>query len=298
MLSYIKSKAIWFVAAASIFAACEKPDYEFGAIKTPTDLNITTEIVGADANHPEGDGTGNVVITTSANNALTYNIDFGDGTTKVVPSGKLTYKYSRPGTYEYTITANAVGTAGVMSTVSKKIKVFVSFVIPTDIIAGLTNGSSKTWVSARDVPGHFGVGPADAFGPIWYAAAPNERSECAYDDEVTFIKDANNNISMSINNKGQSFSIGAASAFYGFGGGDACYDINAGQAKELAFMDATSGSTTQNSTRIQFTVPGNGIVIFGTGGTTYEILKVTETELHLRNIGIDGNSWYQILKAK
>ncbi len=290
-------KTLLFAAAIGI-AGCEKPDYEFGSIKTPTDLDITTEVAGADAANPDGNGTGNVVITTTANNAITYNIDFGDGTTRVVPSGKINYKYSRPGTYEYTITANAVGTGGAITTLSKKVKVFVSFVIPTDIITGLTGGSSKTWVSANETPGHFGVGPVDAYAPIWYAAAPNERSPCAYDDEVTFTKDANNNISMTIDNKGQSFAIGAAAAFYGFGGGDACFNIDATATRQLAFMDATSGSTPANSTRIQFTVPGNGIIVFGTGGTTYEILKLTDTEVHLRNIGIDGNSWYQVLKAK
>ena len=103
---------------------------------------------------------------------------------------------------------------------------------------------------------------------------------------------------MSINNKGASFSIGAASAFYGFGGGDACYAMSTGGNKQLAFMDATSASTTANSTRIQFTVPGNGIINFGTGGVTYEILSFTPTTIHLRNIGIDGNSWYQKLKVK
>jgi hypothetical protein len=45
-------------------------------------------------------------------------------------------------------------------------------------------------------------------------------------------------------------------------------------------------------------VPGNGIINFGTGGTTYEILSASATSIHLRNIGADGNSWYQKLKAK
>lgn len=63
-------------------------------------------------------------------------------------------------------------------------------------------------------------------------------------------------------------------------------------------MDATSASTSANSTRIQFVVPGNGIVNFGTGGTTYEILSISTNNINIRNIGIDGNAWYQKLKAK
>ena len=40
------------------------------------------------------------------------------------------------------------------------------------------------------------------------------------------------------------------------------------------------------------------LIIFGTGGTTYEITAVSPTTITLRNIGIDGNAWYQKLKVK
>ena len=63
-------------------------------------------------------------------------------------------------------------------------------------------------------------------------------------------------------------------------------------------MDATSASTPAISTRIQFTVPGNGIINAGVGSTTYEILSISGTNVHLRTIGADGNAWYQKLKVK
>ena len=180
----------------------------------------------------------------------------------------------------------------------KKIKVFVAFEIPVAIVQFLTNGSSKIWVTDKAAPGHFGVGAADGFTPNYYAATPNSREPCAYDDEISFSKDANNNISMTIDNKGQSFSIGAAAAYYGFSGGDNCFNISTVGTKKLSFMDATSSSTTANSTRIQFEVPGNGIINFGTGGNTYEILSISASNINLRNIGIDGNAWYQKLTTK
>lgn len=298
MIVNIKSIVLFFFAALIGFSSCKKNDYSFGDIKTPTGLTLTTAIAGVDATNPNGNGTGNVSITAKASFALTYNIDFGDGTTKVVPSGTITHKYSNPGTYDYTITVNVVGTGGSISTLSKKITVFVAFEIPAAILQNLTNGSSRVWITDNDAPGHFGVGPSAEFSPIWYAAPPNTREACAYDDEITFSKDANNRVFMSINNKGQSFSIGASSTFYGFGGGDGCYPVNTGGSKQLAFMDATSGSTSAVSTMIQFMVPGNGIINFGTGGTVYEILSISNTTINLRNIGIDGNSWYQKLKVK
>lgn len=277
---------------------CKKPDYSFGTIKTPTGLALSAVVEGVDASNPNGNGTGNVAINVTATDALSYKVDYGDGRTQVLPSGAINYKYTNPGLNEYTITVNAIGTGGAISTISKKVKVFVAFQIPAEIVAALTNGSSKIWVTNKEAVGHFGVGPNDQFAAIWYEAGPNTREPCAYDDEITFSKDANNNVFMEIANKGESFSIGASTSFYGFAGGDGCYAINTGGKKKLIFMNATSGSTPAVSSGIQFTVPGNGIINFGTGGTTYEILSYTNGTIHLRNIGADGNAWYQKLKVK
>lgn len=299
MLTNKKSFLITLLITLVGLSACKKAEYNIGDIKTPSGLVLTTVIQGVDAGNPNGNGTGKVNISVTAANAITYKIDFGDGTApQMVPSGVITYRYGNPGTTNYTITVNAIGTAGAMSTISKPVKVFVNFVIPATILQNLTNGSSKVWITDHDAPGHFGVGPNDQFSPIWYSATPNSREACAYDDDITFSKDANDNVKMSINNKGASFSIGAATAFYGFAGGDGCYAINTGGLKSLIFMNATSASTPAQSTRIQFSVPGNGIINFGTGGTVYEIISISDTQIHLRNIGIDGNSWYQKLIKK
>jgi hypothetical protein len=208
------------------------------------------------------------------------------------------HKYTTTGTNTYTITVNAIGTGGAMSTLSKQVTLFVAFTVPADILQNLTNGSSRIWVTDKDAGGHFGVGPNTGFSPDLYSAPPNSREACAYDDEITLSKDAAGKVFMTVDNKGASFSTGAATAFYGLSGGDNCYSLNAGGSKQLSFMTATSGSTSANSRQVEFIVPGNGIINFGTGGTKYEILSITETTLHLRNIGIDGNAWYQKLKVK
>lgn len=298
MRLYKKIIASILVLSVLCFVSCKKQEFSIGDLVNPTEQTLTTLVVGLDATNPFGNGTGRVTITTTAKNALGYRIDFGDGTTQMVPTGVITYKYTNPGTFEYNVTVNAIGTAGIISTITKKIKVFVNFQIPADILLNITNGASKVWVTDKNAGGHFGVGPNSEFSPIWYAASPNSREPCAYDDEITFSKDANDNVFMSINNKGASFSIGAATTFYGFGGGDGCYPINTGGNKKLSFSDAASASTPAQSTRIQFFVPGNGIINFGTGGVVYEILSMSDTQMHLRNIGADGNSWYQKLIKK
>ena len=299
MINNIKSITLIALALLIGFSSCKKESYTFGDIKTPAGLILTTAIAGVDASNPNGNGTGNVVITTTSSNAITYNIDFGDGKTQLVPSGTLTYKYTNPGTAEYTITVNAIGKAGTPSTISKKIKVFVAFEIPSAIVTALTNGASKTWVCDKDASGHIGIGDAAVFEPAWYTADPNSKNPSLYDDEITFTKDALGNISMLVDNKGTSFIWGDAVSYYGFSGAESAYALSTTGSKKLSFMDATSGASAAISTRIQFVVPGNGVINFATGGNTYEILSISSTNVYLRNIGLGGwNAWYQKLKAK
>ncbi|BAU52530.1 PKD domain-containing protein [Mucilaginibacter gotjawali] len=287
-----------FLFMLMAFISCKKEIYSFGSLQAPSGLGLNAVVSGADSNNPNGSGSGEVTISITAANAIKYKIDFGDGTSQIVPTGNIVYKYSTPGTNVYTITVNAIGTGGSISTITKEVTVFTAFTIPTDIVQDLTNGSSQVWITDAGAVGHVGVGPAGTFSPDYYAATPNSRAACQYDDEITFSKDANGNISMTINNMGQSFLIAASTSFYGQSGGDGCYDVTLSGAKQLTFMNATSGSTSAVSTGIQFMVPGNGLVNFGTGGNTYEILAITPTTLYLRNIGIDGNAWYQKLKVK
>jgi hypothetical protein len=295
-LTYILS----FVGVVVItIIACKKTDYSFGKIKTPTNLTITATVQGVDATHPTGDGSGNVTITATASDALTYKIYFGNGDSVLTTSGTVTHKYTTLDTNLYTISVNAIGTGGAISTMTQQVKVLYTFQIPADIMAALTNDASAVWMIHKDTTGHFGVGPNSTFSADYYKANPNEKPTCAYDDEITFKKEGPNSISMTVDNKGESFLISASFGFYGVSGNaDGCFSISTGGTKSISFGAATSGSGPANSTGIQFTVPGNGIVDFGTGGSTYEILSLSSGIMSIRNIGIDGNAWYQILKMK
>lgn len=298
MLKNTKSIIAIFLFTGTLLSACKKQEYSFGELVAPKDVTLTTVITGATTAAPTGNGTGEVSISSTASNVITYKVDYGDGLTEIVSSGVVKHKYTEPGTRDYTISVNAVGTGGLVSTVSKKIRVFVDFQIPSNILDALTGGATKIWVSDKGASGHFGVGEPGLFFSNYYTADPNTREAYAYDDEVTFEKDATNNIYMTVNNKGASFSIGAATSFYGFSGGDGSYPINTGGRKKLGFSNATSASTASNSTRIQFAVPGNGIIVFGTGGVTYEIIAITTTTITLRNLSADGLAWYQKLTVK
>ena len=300
MKKTILSTLVLLIGVTICIISCKKADYTFGKIITPGNLVVTTAIQGAGSSAPTGDGSGNITVTATATNALAYKIYFGNGDSVLTSTGVVNYKYTVLDTNTYTITVNAIGTGGASSTLSKQVSILYKFQIPDIIVADLTGGSSKNWAVAKDTTGHFGVGPSSTFTPDYYAATPDSRSSftCSYNGIITFTKAGANTITAVDNNQGSSFLIGASTAFYGTSGGDGCYVINTSDVKSLGFSGANTGSNSSNSTGIQFSVPGNGIINYGTGATTYEILKITPTIIVLRDIGSDGNAWYQILRAQ
>jgi hypothetical protein len=297
MKKHINYILLFVIAASMLFGACKKTDYKFGAIKTPSTPVIMPTIQGA-ATNATGDGSGKIKLAVSATNALAYKIYWGDGDSSLVNTDTTSHNYIKLDTNTYTITVNAIGTGGAMSTAAKQIKVLYLFQIPDAVMTMITNNSSKHWMSAKETAGNFGVGPIGTFTPDYYSAGPGQEPSCAYDDVITFTQTGANSISINVNNQGSSFLIAASTAFYGQSGPDGCYVINTGGTKALSFYGASSGSSASNSTGIEFSVPGNGIVDFGTGAVSYEILSVTSTTIQLRDVGIDGNAWYQILQAQ
>lgn len=296
MKTIVKSFSLFAIGCLTLLSACKKEEYSFGELKNPSGLALTTTLQGAATATPNGDGSGNVSITLAASNVINFKVDFGDGQTQIVSPGTLVHQYANPGTFEYTITVTANGKGGAVSNLSKKITVLRLFNIPTAIMTGLTGGTSKIWIADKDAWGHIGVGPATSFYPEWYGAAANSRTAAEYDDELTFSKTGANSISLVLDNKGNTFIIPDYAGYYSLAGG--MNTLNTTGTKALAFTDATSNTTTANSTRIKFTVPGHGLLSWGVGTSTYEIMEITATTLFVRSIGADGNAWYQKFKVK
>ena len=286
---------LFAIAASLLIGGCKKTDYKFGSIKTPSGIVITPTIQGASAN-PTGDGSGKVKISLTATNAISYKILWGDGDSSLTSLDTASHIYTTLDTNLYTITVNAIGTGGAISTLSKQIKVLYEFPIPADVMTAFTGGSTKTWVPYADTVANFGVGPAAGFTPDYYAAQPNEKPACAYDGSVVFTKTGTSSMTINVDNNGSSFLIGAATAFYGQSGGDGCYVVTTVSTLPISFSGANTGGG--SSPGFQFKVPGNGLIGFGTGGTTYQVTFLSNHTMILRNIGSDGNAWYQILKAQ
>jgi len=180
--------------------SCTNTTYTLGDLTAPTGLTITAEIVGATTGSPTGDGSGDIKITITAKDALSYKVDY-DANTPLdlvyLPTGSITKKYTTLGLNTYRITAVVYGKGGTSSTTTKDVTVRSDFTPNPSIVSNLTGGTTKTWVVDKSVAGQLGVGPWSntSSWPEWWAAGVNEKVACCncfYTSTFTFAKVASN----------------------------------------------------------------------------------------------------------
>jgi len=176
-----------FILLAFLFSSCQEDDVPVGEIITPSNIQVTVDIVGADASNPNGDGSGTVNFSATADNAITYTYVF-NGTAESSPSGTKSYDFSVTGLSTYTVTVIAVGTGGVSSSTSVEVEVLVLYEPPVELITMLTTGS---WRIKSEAQGHFGLGPVGDTEPsAFFAAPPNDKATVGmYDDRYIFNVD-------------------------------------------------------------------------------------------------------------
>ncbi len=98
----------------TVFTSCSK-----GSVTQPEPVAPSNLVVTAVS---QADSSGNVNFTATATNASTYEYDFGNGVSQLVPSGVITYRYPASGTYTVNVVAkNAAG-----KSVSKSVVVTVA----------------------------------------------------------------------------------------------------------------------------------------------------------------------------
>ena len=102
----MKKLTILLPAFFIIWVSCSKKDAATAPV-APSNLSISAVV--------STDSSGNVTFTFSADNAVSYNFDFGNNIKQQDNTGNLVYKYPFSGTY--TVTVTAVGSGG--QTISK-----------------------------------------------------------------------------------------------------------------------------------------------------------------------------------
>ncbi|MFV5703772.1 hypothetical protein ACM55F_18085 [Flavobacterium sp. XS2P12] len=304
-----------FIVALT-FISCNEEEYSLGELSAPANVVINAEVVGVDAAHPNGDGSGSVKISVTGDNALSYKIDY-DANTPLdlvyLPTGMTTKKYTSVGVNTYRITVVAFGKGGSSTNVTKDVTVRSDFTVAPEIVTALTNNASKTWVVDKSVAGHIGVGPWNvaSIRPEWWAGGVNEKAasaNCFYTATFTFAKvAASGTYSLQVATPDGAFTkTGSLTTLPGIpGSGDeGCYNYGGGTSA-FSFIPASSGApvvitNADNSTSTQTSILLSGVDTFigyGAVQKEYEILVITPTYLYVRVQGTEtGNAWYLKLK--
>jgi len=305
-----------FIVMTLTLVSCSEEEYHLADMKAPTNIVINTEVVGQDADHPDGDGSGKVNFSISADNALSYKIDY-DANTSVdlvyLANRKGSKKYTTEGVHTYTVTAVVYGAGGTSSSLTKDVTVRSDFTAPPEVITALTNDGTKTWVVDQSVPGHFGVGPWDvnSIKPEWWSAPVDAKvteAPCFYTATFTFTKvAATGAYELTVATPTGAFTkTGSLTTLPGIpaSGAEGCYDYPGGTSA-FSFASASTGvpaepSSDSNSPSTQVSILLSGVNTFigyGAVQKEYEILVIDENYLYLRMQGTEtGNAWYLKMK--
>lgn len=301
-----------FILLASLFIGCQKDDYSLGDLSAPTNLVIDTEIVGQDGTNPNGDGSGEVKITATANNVMTYKIGYNDITDLTTPvefsnvaGGIITKKFTSVGLHTYRITVIAYGRGGTSTIATKDVEVVSNFSPTPEIVTYLTNDASKSWIVDKSVPGHFGVGPFQGeVTPIWWSAAINEKEACCpcfYTSTFTFTKVSASAYSIQVATPDGAFTkTGSLASIPGIpaSGDEGCWAYGGGSGA-FSFVPASSGiAASAPSTQTSILLSGSTTFIgYGALQKEYEIMVINANYMYLRVQGTEtGNAWYIKLK--
>lgn len=291
--------------------SCKKDKYNMGVLTAPTDVVINTTIVGQDATHPNGDGSGDVIISLTGKNVLAYKINYDaarGAQMNFLTKSTVTKKYTTVGVNTYRITVVAYGAGASTTTVTKEVTLRSDFTPDPQIVTALTGTGSKTWSVNKDIPGHFGVGPWDpkSVTPSWWSAAPNEKLACCncfYTANFTFTKNTDGTFKLTVASPNGAFTkTGAlAGGLPGIpaGGDEGCYNYGGGSSSFSFVPSGSNVDASAPSTKTAIQLAGNNTYIgYGAVLKEYEILSITETSLYLRVQGTEtGNAWYLKLKS-
>jgi len=287
----IKKYIIVFLCLGLI--ACQDDDQQFGELVAPSNLTVEAQVIGANEESPDGDGSGEVNFKVSADNAITYRFLFGDNTDEMVPSGEILKTYNSTGTF--TVTIVAFGKAGISSSVSTEVEVRSDFEDPeTELLLTGGEGSSKTWFVARGESGHLGVGPVESSTPDFFAATPNLLADCFYDDQITIgLQDGD--ITFNHDNAGVTF---FNAEFVGVGGGggneDQCLPFDTSGDKFITLSAANSIVSQELSVGTVINITDGGFMSYYINTSSYEVLEITEDFLSVRALSGSANplAWY------
>ncbi len=304
------------LALGAVLQSCQDEDAEFGAVVAPTNLVLNFQLQGADAANPFGDGTGIVEFTASADNALNFSYDFGDGRKGSTFNGTIDHRFVVLGVNSFSVTVTATGTGGAATTQTVVVDVLSTF-DDSEAKDFLTGGSSKTWYWSVSENGHWGVGPtlliggqspASYYTPAFFPVPAfgrycNDLTACFYEDEMVFTK-TGENVTYELKNFGSTYFHNTYLAQFGGpsainpNNADECLPFTAPAPGLITFTPTTNTDVpVENSRKTSMILPNNSFISWYVGSSEYEILEITANRMVLRTV--QGNdpalAWYHTL---
>jgi len=302
------------VFALFLMASCQEESKSFGALDAPVNLVVTAQIVGQNTTTAlNGDGTGKVLFTAKADNAISYRYVFGDGSSQNSPSGVFEKRYNKSGLNTFIVTIIATGKGGIAATTTIEVTVLSNFT-DAEAVEFLTGGTNKNWYWSASETGYLGEGLNSTDNTTnhsanEYSSVPfNPNTTCLHDDVLNFST-VGGNLFYELNNNGTSLINREFLSIVGLPNShqyvDACYDFNGSEAIGLKSVSLSPSESLANPAFKRGTVlnfSDNGFMGFYLGTSSYEIMSITANRLVVRTVQEaftpDGaphsSAWYHI----
>lgn len=310
-------KRIFFntLAAFSLFTLvnCQEGDLGFGDINQPANLQVEVAVQGQDDAHPNGDGSGLVTLTATADHAISYKFLFSDGSEKNQPNGVFQKRFTTPGLHTYLVTVLASGRGGVTTNTTLEVTVLFNF-RDDEAVTLLTGGTTKTWYWSASERGHLGEGlnstdnTTNYYSNEYQSDPWNQYTTCLYDDELIFTKSGNDlqfeykNYGTSLINREFLSIVGQANSHQYV---DACNLFSGPEVTGVKNVTLTPSESLANPSEKRGTVMNfsdGGFMGFYVGQSSYEIMSITPTRMVVRTVqeaftpsgAPHSSAWYHI----
>ncbi len=273
-------KSIFYLLIILGMNGCQEDEPKLETLLVPTNLNVNAQVFD--------DESGNVTVTTTADNALTIHVIFKENAEPVVvsPGEPAKFQYIRSGDYSQIITVVAYGPGGISSSKTISVDLSVRLLIDPDILRKIAGDGSKRWVWNKEEEGHWGADAAFNDENNGYKAPPNSINPCAYDDVLIFGYDANDNYTyqMELGENNETL-VGWADVQYFFPNSnpsqyvDECHDITNTNPKietDTGFL-IFRGDDGELYLQVE-----NSTLSFWSGAQVYKILELTDDLLSVR----------------
>jgi beta-glucanase (GH16 family) len=273
-------KSIFYLLIILGINGCQEDEPKLETLLVPKNLVVNAQV--------SDDESGNVTVTSTADNALTIHVVFKENAEPVVvgPGEPAKFQYIQSGDYTQNITVVAYAPGGIASSTTISIDLSVRLLIDPDILRKIAGDGSKRWVWNKEEEGHWGADAAFNEQNDGYKAPPNTLNPCAYDDVLIFGYDANDTYSykMELGENNETL-IGWADVQYFFPDSnptqyvDECHDITNTNPKietDTGFL-IFRGEDGELYLQVE-----NSTLSFWSGAQVYKILELTDDFLSVR----------------